>query len=194
MPICGHPSRISRLLSDLIKRAFESFRIVIIRSNSALSYQSIIGHCVRQLPMECFRGTGSNPNRAQGCKTRHDGKRCLVMLSSSYILPPNCLRTIRGRLYRRPTSTFKNPSQTRSSFASIRGTVDCTVASFFAAKNVHKKGGGVSGFCPHSFGVKIETSICHHLSNFSGVHFNRSVSFDVHVFGTKYHYELFPRT
>lgn len=194
VPICGHPSRISRLLRDLYNRACRGFRIIIMRSNSTVPYGRIIGGCARVLSIRCFRGPGSKPKRAHGCTTRHDHKRCLLVLSSSYVLPRACLTTIRTGLRQRPTSTFKNPSQTRSSFSSMRGTVGCTVASFFAAKNVQNNGGGVSGFCPHDFGVKIHTRICGTLNKFSTVHFNRSVSFDVHVFGKNCHYHLFPRT
>lgn len=194
VPMCGHPSRISRLLRDLASRDFGSFRIVMMRSKSAVPYLRIARGCGTILSLGCCRGAGSNPKRAHGCKTRQDRNRCLVVLSSSYVLPRKCLSTVRARLGTTPTSTFKNPSHTRSSFASVRGTVGCSVASFFAAKNVHNKGGGVSGFCPHDFGVKIEQRMCRTLNNFSGVQFNRSVSFDVHVFGRKCHYELFPNT
>lgn len=194
VPICGHPSRISRLLRDLATRCFGSFRIIMIRSNSSVPYGRVASHCVSQLGVGCFSGPGSKPKRAHGCKTRHDRNRCLVVLSSSIVLPRECFSTVRTRLLTSPTSTFKNPSHTRSSFASVRGTVGCSVASFFAAKNVHNKGGGVSGFCPHDFGVKMHQAICRALKKFSGVHFNRSVSFDVHVFGNNCAYHLFPST
>lgn len=194
VPICGHPRRISRLLGDLAERAGGGFRILVIRSNSSIPYGRIMSGCTSQLSVYCCFGSGSNPKRAHGCKTRQKRKRCLVVLSSSYVLPRKCLTTIRSRLRQRGTSTFNNPSHTRSSFAGVRGTVGCTVASFFAAKNVHKKGGGVSGFCPHDFGVKMQTRMCGTLKKFSGVHFKRSVSFDVHVFRKKCTYQLFPRT
>lgn len=194
MPMFGHPSRISRLLRDLARRARGSFRIIVMRSNSRAPYRRIYGQCRGLVSVRCCCGRGSNPNRDHGCNTRHTGNRCLLVLSDSIILPRNCLGTMDSRLDHRPTSTFNNPSGTRSSFASARGTVSCSVASFFAANNVHNKGGGVSGFCPHSFGVNVHESICLGLGNFSGVHFNRSVSFSVHVFGTNYHYHLFPRT
>ncbi len=105
VPICGIRGCLYGTVSDILGRAFSSFRLVLISSYSPSGYPRVYSNCTRGSGQMGIvrRGRGRKLDKTHGAKLRFMGNGCMAFVSSSSCVGSSLLRVISTSLLRGPT-------------------------------------------------------------------------------------------
>lgn len=102
MPICGMRRCLPRYVSDVLTRAFASFRLLLMSSKDPSYYKRVYRRCTKgSVEVQIFRRTGTKLDYTQGANLVGTHKECMAFVSSSSCMGPYCLRELCNTL---PTS------------------------------------------------------------------------------------------
>lgn len=105
IPICGIRQCLRHYISDVLRRACQGLRILLISSNSASTDKTVYSRCTtRRRHMATIRRGGKKLSTTHGTKLRQTRKACLYFISDSSFLSDQVLRALYHSLRRRSTS------------------------------------------------------------------------------------------
>lgn len=121
--MCGRRGCLPRYVRSILGRAFGSFRLVLVSSNSASSDKVLYSRCTRRRPhlVAIVRRGGRNPLFTQQTNVKGTGNMCCLFLSTSSDFYDATVRALCGYVETRSIRVIVFGTSFRSSFRAGSG-------------------------------------------------------------------------